>query len=276
MKIDLHLHSCYSGDGIHNIGFLTSLFSPGDIVALTDHETIAGWNEFHEECDKRRLNPIFGIEWFANDCHILSYFPNPNVPATFREFISERRRKERITMKYVADLFYEEHDSFPEYDDLLKMKTHPENTLGMIVLGCKVKRIKGIEFKDAIEEIRMRKHFSPECPEIFNTEVLIKKMSDWGAVNILAHPFRRKACDDKAINIFYKLVIKYKNAGLNGIELHPDDDELNEKIKRICNHLGLIWTIGSDYHCYKAGIYPCKLGGKDDEILKGLRKLNLV
>jgi hypothetical protein len=101
-------------------------------------------------------------------------------------------------------------------------------------------------------------------------------MSNWGFVNILAHPFRRKDCDDKAINIFYKLVIKYKNAGLNGIELHPDDYELNEKIKRICKRLGLIWTMGSDYHCFKAGIYPSKLKGKNDDILVGLRKLNLV
>jgi predicted metal-dependent phosphoesterase TrpH len=276
VKIDLHLHSCYSGDGIHNIGFLTQLFSAGDIVALTDHETIAGWDEFKVECEKRGLKPIFGIEWFADDCHILSYFPNPNVSEEFKEFIAERRKKERIAMKFVSDLYYKEHDSFPEYENLLKMKTHPENILGMIILGCKVKRIKGIEFKDAIDEIRKRKHTSLECPEIFNSDVIINNMSNWGAVNVLAHPFNRKACDDNAVKLFHKLVIRYKNAGLNGIELHPNDDEINKKIKSICNRLGLIWTIGSDYHCYKRGIYPCNLDDNNEEILKGLRKLNLV
>ncbi len=276
MNIDLHLHSSYSGDGIHNIGFLTSLFSSGDIVALTDHETIAGWREFKNECDKRKLRPIFGIEWFANDCHILSYFPDLKVTSSFEKFMSERRKDERITMKNVADSYYKEYESFPNYDELLRMKNHPENTLGMMALGCKIKRVMGIEFKDAVDAVRIRKHSFPECPKLLKTELLIKRMANWGAVNILAHPFRRKDCDDNALKIFYKLIIKYKNAGLNGIELHPNEDELNGKIKIICKRLDLIWTIGSDYHCYKAGIYPSRLNYLYDDILEGLNKVNLI
>jgi 3',5'-nucleoside bisphosphate phosphatase len=276
VKIDLHLHSCYSGDGIHNIGFLTQLFSSGDIVALTDHETIAGWDEFKVECEQRGLKPIFGIEWFADDCHILSYFPNPNIPKEFKEFISERRRREKKTMRFVAESYNRELSSFPQYDSLLNMKNHPEDTLGMLVLGCKIKRIKGLDFKEAIKEIRARKHSFSECPEIFNTEELIAKLSAWGGIIILAHPFRRKDCDDKAINKFYKLIIKYKSSGLNGIELHPKDNELNTKIKEICRRLDLICTVGSDYHCYKAGIYPIYFSEGDVDVLSGLKKVKLI
>lgn len=276
MNIDLHLHSSYSGDGIHNIGFLTNLFSSGDIVALTDHETIAGWREFKDECDKRKLRPIFGIEWFASDYHILSYFPNTKITSSFEKFMSERRRNEMLTMKNVADSYHKEYESFPNYNELLKMNSHPEDILGMLVLVCKIKRVMGIEFKDAVGAVRVRKHFFPECPKLFKTGVLIKKMANWGAVNILAHPFRRKDCDDKALKIFYKLIINYKKAGLKGIELHPFEDELNEKIKRICKRLGLIWTMGSDYHYYKVGIYPNKLNGLDNNILDGLKRVNLL
>ena len=42
MIIDLHLHSYYSPDGRLSIQELLDCFSKGDIVGITDHETISG------------------------------------------------------------------------------------------------------------------------------------------------------------------------------------------------------------------------------------------
>ena len=101
-------------------------------------------------------------------------------------------------------------------------------------------------------------------------------MSSWGAINILAHPFRRKSCENKDIINFIKLVKRFKNKGLNGIELHPFKDELNKKIKKICKRIDLIWTIGSDYHHYREGIFPGTLPKPDKAMVNGLKKLNLI
>ena len=94
MTVDLHVHSHYSSDGKLTISEILEYYSPGDIVGLTDHETIGGWNEFQDEAEKRGLRPVLGVEWFANKgkYHILSYFLN-GTPNHFKDFMINRRNK---------------------------------------------------------------------------------------------------------------------------------------------------------------------------------------
>ena len=58
MIVDLHVHSYYSSDGKLTISEILEYYSPGDIVGLTDHETIGGGNEFQDEVEKRSLRPV--------------------------------------------------------------------------------------------------------------------------------------------------------------------------------------------------------------------------
>lgn len=276
MKIDLHLHSCYSGDGIHKVNTLVNLYSPGDIIALTDHETIAGWNDFEIACNKHKMKPVFGVEWFSKPFHVLSYFPSKKIPDSFKFFIDERRKKEKVTMKALADLLKNEFSTFPDYNTLMKKNHHPENILGMMVLGCMLHKQKNVLFEDAIKELRGRKRELCGCPEPFYSEEIIERIAEWGAVSILAHPFRRKEITASFLSDFIGLVKTYKVAGLNGIELHTFQEELNIKIIEICKQFDLIWTIGSDYHHYKEGIYPKKLPEPNSTISSGLAKLNLI
>jgi 3',5'-nucleoside bisphosphate phosphatase len=276
MKIDLHLHSCFSGDGIHKVNTLVNLYSPGDIIALTDHETIAGWNDFEFACNDRKIKPVFGIEWFCKPFHVLSYFPSRKIPDSFKSFIEERRRKEKVTMKTLADQLKNEDIDFPDYDTLMNKNHHPENILGMMILGCTMHKRKHVLFEDAIKELRGRKRELRGCPEPFYSEEIIERMAKWGAVSILAHPFRRKEITESFLSDFIILVKTYKGAGLNGIELHPFQEEFNIKIIEICKQFDLIWTIGSDYHHYKEGIYPNKLPEPNGTIISGLEKFNLI
>ena len=276
MKIDLHLHSQYSGDGIHKVELLTSFFNPGDIIALTDHETIAGWDEFEIACKKHKIKPIFGVEWFGKPYHVLSYFPKRDIPISFKSFIDERRRKEMVTMKAISDQLKIEDCGFPDYNTLIIRNHHPESILGMMVLGCTLSKRKKVLFEEAIKELRNKKREFCESPEPFYTEEIIRRISEWGAVSILAHPFRKMEITEKSLLNFKIIVKKYKGAGLNGIELHPFKDDINAKIIDICNQFNLIWTIGSDYHHYKEGVYPKKLPEGNDLIVSGLAKLNLI
>ena len=154
MKIDLHLHSHFSSDGIHKIALLTRYYSAGDIVSITDHETIAGWSEFGNICLDNKLIPIYGIEWFACKYHILSYFPTQNVPVSFSQFMFKRRADEKITMEQLAKIYSQQYETFPNYEKLINLKTHPEGILGLMVLGCKLRKIKNVDFKTAINELR--------------------------------------------------------------------------------------------------------------------------
>ncbi len=64
MKIDLHCHSFYSNDGISSPEKLlkTALQKGLDGIALTDHNTIAGWEEAKKIAEKLNAFLILGQE----------------------------------------------------------------------------------------------------------------------------------------------------------------------------------------------------------------------
>ena len=96
MIIDLHTHSHYSPDGSLSIPELLNIYSAGDTVALTDHETIAGWEDFRDEARRKGITPIWGIEWFLRDyCHILCYFVHA-IPQEFYDFMAERLERKTL------------------------------------------------------------------------------------------------------------------------------------------------------------------------------------
>jgi len=68
--IGLHVHSDFSRlDSVAKVGLLVAkakkLGMPA--LALTDHGTISGWIKFYEECAKKDIKPIFGIEAYICD-----------------------------------------------------------------------------------------------------------------------------------------------------------------------------------------------------------------
>lgn len=64
MKIDLHCHSCYSRDGFSSPEKLikTALKKGLDGIALTDHNTTAGWKETMRVAEKLNAVLILGEE----------------------------------------------------------------------------------------------------------------------------------------------------------------------------------------------------------------------
>ncbi|WP_324278433.1 PHP domain-containing protein [Blastococcus brunescens] len=97
MRIDLHTHSSVS-DGTESPGELlaTARAAGLDVVALTDHDTTAGWS-VAEAARPAGLTVVPGMEmscrWFPDDqppisVHLLAYLFDPTHPA----FAAERGR----------------------------------------------------------------------------------------------------------------------------------------------------------------------------------------
>jgi len=81
MKIDLHCHSYYSKDGICSPEKLikTALKKGLDGIALTDHDTIAGWKEAIEAAKKLNAVLILGQEQKTKEGDILGLFLKEEV-----------------------------------------------------------------------------------------------------------------------------------------------------------------------------------------------------
>lgn len=75
MKFDLHLHSEYSPDSLMQIPDMIDALKEKKFngFALTDHNTIDGWDEAKKLAKKHGLTFIPAVELSANEGHILCY-----------------------------------------------------------------------------------------------------------------------------------------------------------------------------------------------------------
>ncbi len=254
MIIDLHTHSYYSADGQYSIPELLDFFSAKDIAGLTDHETIAGWEEFETEAKKRGIKPVLGLEWFAYKCHILCYFLN-EVPQDFLDYMADRRKMEKSCMFQVCQELKKKTPELLSYEKILALKAHPEEILGLPALGQAISNTMNISETEAEDIARKEKRKLPMGtvrPMPFYPDELIEKINAWNAISVLAHPYRksggqigRKSRDEVEENI--RTLAK---AGLMGVELFSDGStrEEVEHLLSLCDELGLKPGAGSDKH----------------------------
>lgn len=82
MLVDMHTHSTYS-DGTYTPQEIASLAEDIGLkaVAITDHNTTKGWNNFYNTQTKNNLVKLYGIEFSVDykeqEVHLLGYFINP-------------------------------------------------------------------------------------------------------------------------------------------------------------------------------------------------------
>lgn len=86
--VDLHIHTNYSADGTQTFeqAYAEAIKQGMDIVALTDHDSIAVYGNIGEEYGRAKTGPIIipGIEFtvsvpnYNGRCHILKYFIDEN------------------------------------------------------------------------------------------------------------------------------------------------------------------------------------------------------
>ena len=138
LQIDLHIHSNYSADGKQSITqIIENTNELGfDIVSITDHDTLDGYDELYEIVKNGFTKPLIipGIEFtmdnreYGNQCHLLQLFVNPkdkkimqqvdkNKKAMFnRSKIQFKRLEENTTITTLK----KEHKIKISYDEYLK------------------------------------------------------------------------------------------------------------------------------------------------------------
>ncbi len=88
-SIDLHVHSNFS-DGKLTPAELAAFAARRNVVALavTDHDTMAGWEEKEEACRAHGVECVVGVELSCEldgrEAHILSLFADPRSPCVER------------------------------------------------------------------------------------------------------------------------------------------------------------------------------------------------
>jgi predicted metal-dependent phosphoesterase TrpH len=264
MIIDLHTHSHFSSDGRYTVDELLDLYEPGAIVGLTDHETIEGWSTFTIGAELRGLIPVPGVEWFSDDCHILSYFVGQPTDAFF-DFMRLRRAKERECMARLHTDLTSRYPALPPYVEVLGLHAHPEGILGIPALTDALSAAANMPPAEARALIRTEKRSRSyqERPRPFFRAEIVEQIRKWEGTPVLAHPYaalrvrgaRREPQEVEA------LVAELVQHGLAGVEIVSGDSREAETahLLGLCQRFDLIPTLGSDFHDERHGRHPSSL-----------------
>lgn len=102
MHVDLHCHSVFSDGGFtpEQIAIRAARRGLG-AVALTDHDTVAGWERFRAACHAAGIEPVIGVELTAEqdgqDVDLLGWCFDPNHAELAHELqLCRQTRRQRI------------------------------------------------------------------------------------------------------------------------------------------------------------------------------------
>jgi predicted metal-dependent phosphoesterase TrpH len=254
VKIDLHTHSNASDGTDSPAELIANAIDAGiNILALTDHDTIAGWREAEEALLRHpggsTLKLALGSEISCQDrdgisIHMLGLLFDPNFEPLMQEM--EKTRDNRLTRmeRIVARL--NESGIEITMEEVYAQK-RDDATLGRPHLADALVARGHIANRDEAFASYLHNgskfyinHYSPSPTDAIR---LIKAA---GGVSIIAHPLASRSGRKVEPEIFAELI----EAGLDGIEVHHRDNAEDEKslLLDIARQHNLIVTGSSDYH----------------------------
>lgn len=259
MRIDLHTHSNRS-DGTDDPAELVRVASEAglDVIALTDHDTTAGWAEAAEALpDGLRL--VRGAELSCVSpnglggtvpIHLLAYLFDPEHPGVLAEQsrlrVERRDRITRMVSQMAADGYSLDPETFLARFDADLPLGRPHLAQALIeegVVGSVSEAFAGVLHNS-----------SPYYQRRTDTPVVdaIEMITAAGGVCVFAHPFARK----RGRVVEESVLVDLADVGLVGVEVdHPDHaPEDREALRALAGEIGLVTTGSSDYHGTNKGI----------------------
>jgi predicted metal-dependent phosphoesterase TrpH len=246
--IDLHAHSTASDGTDAPAGVVAAAARAGlDVVALTDHDTTAGWAEATDEALRTGVTLVPGSEisarWQGISVHLLSYLQDPAHPALIAEI--ERTRAARLSRaRTMVDLLAADYDL--TWDDVMA-HTGADATVGrphiadaLVTAGVVPDRSAAFTTMLVPSSRYYVPHYAPDARDA----VVAIRAS--GGVPVFAHP----GADQRGRTVPDAAIAQLAEAGLAGLEVHHRDHSPAQvaRLSALADRLGLLVTGSSDYH----------------------------
>ncbi|RAG84670.1 phosphatase [Streptacidiphilus pinicola] len=249
MRIDLHAHSNASDGTDSPAELVRNAVAAGlDVVALTDHDTTAGWAEAADALHGTALTLVPGAELSCRvegiSMHMLAYLFDPEEPAFARERELVRTDRVRRAQAVVERC----------------------RALGAPITWEQVLRIagRGAVGRPHVASALVEAGVVADVDSAFSKEWLAnggradvpKRETDpaeavalvrgAGGVTVFAHPGASK----RGRTVSEATIADLAAAGLTGLEVdHLDhDEETRARLRGLAAELGLLVTGSSDYH----------------------------
>ncbi|HZW42999.1 MAG TPA: PHP domain-containing protein [Dermatophilaceae bacterium] len=248
MRIDLHTHSNASDGTQSPAEVVSSAAESGlDVVALTDHDTTAGWEEAAEAAAEHGIALVRGIEVSCNhegiSIHLLGYLQDPTAPGLLEEL--ERARESRETRaERIVELL--SRDVPLSWSDVLE-QIEPGATVGrphiadaMMAKGIVAERGEAFDRYLYDGSPYYVSHYAPD------PVTAVRLVRQAGGVAVMAHPF----ASGRGFVVKDAVIEAMAAEGMAGLEVYHRDHSAAEVQHGLdlAASLDLFVTGSSDYH----------------------------
>lgn len=251
MTIDLHTHS-YRSDGTDAPGDLVRAAGRQglSVVALTDHDTTAGWVEAEQAAIDVGIDLVLGIEMScrlpdrAGSVHLLAYRPDPDYRPLADELTRIVAGRDDRTPRILERLA--EHGVDLTLADVQAVSGkasaagRPHIADALVARGVVADRDEAFaRFLGPGGPAYVPRYATP-LPDA------LRLVAEAGGATVVAHPWsdhRYGEIDEDALG-------RLADLGLAGIEVDHRDHgpEARRRLRAIAGDLGLVVTGSSDYH----------------------------
>lgn len=249
MRIDLHTHSSAS-DGTQPPAVLVEAAAEAglDVLAITDHDSTAGWDEAAAAAERLGITLVRGIEistrYRRAGVHLLAYLPSADHPGLVEELARVVEGREDRVPAMLARL---RALGIPATEEALAEITSDTAATGrphvadlLVRLGVVADRSEAFD--------RFLRPGMPAYVDRYAADLvrMIGLVTAAGGVPVVAHPWGRGSEDVLDRAAFAELA----DAGLFGIEVdHLDHGpEQRAALRDIADALDLVVTGSSDHH----------------------------
>ena len=249
MRIDLHTHSRASDGTDSPAGLVRAGAAAGlDVLALTDHDTAAGWAEASDTAREVGITLVRGMEistrHHGRGVHLLAYLPDPTYPPLAEELqrVLDGRQSRVPAM---LDRLRAHGVDISEADVSLAAAGavatgRPHVADALVTAGVVADRTEAFDrYLDAGRAAYVDRYAVP-------LESAIRAVDEAGGVTVIAHPWGRGGFGRPEESTLAALQV----TGLAGIEVdHQDHDRTTrDQLRAIARNLDLVVTGSSDYH----------------------------
>lgn len=245
---DLHNHSVFSDGTDTPAQLLDRAEVLGlEVIALTDHNTVAGLPEFLAAAEGRAVRAIPGTEfttdWRGTELHILALFLRPEHFGEVTQLLEDfTRLKDRSNAELVDNL---NKAGYAISYEKIRAAT-PKGQVNRAHIAAELMAMGYVpSVQAAFNELLKPKHGYFNPPARPEPREIIRFIKSMGAVAVLAHPFLNLKEDD--LRTFLSEAVP---AGLDAMEVSYStyDEETTRKAMKIAEEYGLLPSGGSDYH----------------------------
>ncbi len=251
MRIDLHTHSTASDGTLRPAELVAAAAGVGlDVVALTDHDTTAGWDEAAAAVPAGRtlvpgaeLSCMIPVDGRRISLHLLAYLFDPTEPtfAAARAHLRDSRlgRARRIVDEMAADGL---PITWAAVQDLSRGATvgRPHIARALVAAGAAA----------TVDEAFARllnsssSYYVPK--DDMDVFAAVRAVAAAGGVSVFAHPLARR----RGPVVGDDVIVALAEAGLGGLEVdHTDQNDAERAhLRGLAADLHLLATGSSDFH----------------------------